>query len=668
MLRDMARALEAEWVLQQEQAAAALERPFLSRPGASVTRQTDGGCAVALGTVVTLSVGLRAGRLRLQATGEDLSVADIRTRSVAVSGEVAADVAPGLAAAAEARLTGSTGTAHALNTVDDALAYRVRIRTCRRLSRWPAFLSRCRPGEVSDLYETRWRRALQWQEALPVRPGQGLESGSERRMFDAACPRPVGVSLREWQVSAKVKATLAAGEATGALQHGERSSTAHVPTRLTDLHPEGPLACRDAAVGEALGHRMYAHVIPPWFWVMWHDIRQTDRLPQAPARSIALRRRALAVLGAELDHIECWAAQRGRRQARDGGPVASLVSEWGATLADLQPVLIAMLDSTAWLQALPAPAQDEERAGWKALQEEAWQLAERLHLSPAARDRDRLHRAVHAEAERCKRESICEGTLTLRAGSVLGGSAVLTFSRRERKDPNPLRAGTYWDLALDLSMGAQGGALLAGLPRLLGPRCDLPASVLATLEAEVACAASVQASTQLAIRLFSPAYQHCPDYPAHARGYALQWVRLLSRTECPAGLDASLPVAPGVALRLTGRHAQQWQQPLHERLCSGTITGLLLRYVSLLEGADAEAAWAELQRGHADDLAALRCALADADSTSAAEARFFLGQSGATDTPADPALIPLQELFDQLVPIVSSMKKRSPLYTPAVLR
>jgi len=668
MLRDMARALEAEWVLEQEQAAVALERRFLSRPGASVARHTDGGCAVALGAVITLSGGLGAGQMRLQATGEDLSVADIRTCNVSVSGKVAVDVAPGLAATAETRLTCSTGTAHALNTVEQALAYRARTRTCRRLSRWPALLSRCQPGETSDPYEVRWRRALRWQEALPVRPGHGLEPGDERRMFDAACPRPVRVSLRERQSGVAIKAKFPAGKATGKLQHSERRSTAHVPTRLTDRHPEGPLACRDAAVGEALARRMKAHVIPPWLWVMRHDIRQADRLQQAPARGIALRRRALAALAAELDHIECWAALRGRRQARGGRPVAALVAEWGATLADLQPVLVAMLDSTAWLQALPAPARDEDPAGWDALQDEAWRLAERLHLSPAARDRGRLHRAVQALAERSKRESIQEGTLTAQVGGTAGASVSLRFSRREREDPNPLRAGTYWDLSMDLALGIHVGALLAQLPRLLAPHCDLPASVLDTLEAELAGAGPVQAGTQLALRLFAPAFQQHANYPDHARGYALQWVRLSSLTEGTAKVKAALPLAPGVALHLSAGHAQQRQQPVHERLCSGTVTGPLLRYVSLLEGLDAGAAWTELQRDHADDLAALGRALADAGSTAAAEVRFLLRQGDAAGGVEEAAPVPLQALFDQLVSIVSRMKKQSPLYTPAVLR
>jgi hypothetical protein len=291
--------------------------------------------------------------------------------------------------------------------------------------------------------------------------------------------------------------------------------------------------------------------------------------------------------------------------------------------------MIAMLDTLAWLQAVAEPqrADHAEHAAWAKLQKAAQAVAAKIHDSTIVHDRARVHHATHAFRAMTQRIVTRRGNLGLSAQVLpLTATAQVSLARHDREDPDPLRAGTYLELALTARVTADVGGILSQVQQRLpeewrGVPLEEPQRLLQSIAPQF----TTSGSLQCLVRFFQPAFQADPAFPASARGSHLQAIRLGIGSAHQLALTVPLPVLPGLSSSLALKHTRTAQRTRHEWLCAGTLTGTLLRYRSLCSSAEPAArTWAQLVASHGSDLDRLADALADPASVPAQEARYWI--------------------------------------------
>lgn len=636
-LYDLTRAARAEAMLH-EQIARHTERERINAlPGSQRSAGTGGMFGIRFGLPGAVHAGAAAGARQETsvATFDDLTVATVRSATVMAEATVQAAVAPGVGA--EGKLSGYSTEGDA----DISMSMRTRVlrlahaSVARRLggnALQRAFKRVTDPRR--DRYDERASRAMAWQSTLPVLLGtqavaQPLAFGTRGLLITA------GMTTHGGALAASAGYGVGRLGATGAANRTELRAA--LPTRLTELGEDGLPASKDPGIRTVLETRV-AHLVggqqPPRSRAL-QIVKEVMASPRDPD-NLERRLAAVAHVGAAFDHLQALADLSLRAPAQARAPLASLARDWGSSSAAPEPVMIALLDTLAWLQAAPAPdpGSPTVQADWTRLQRTVQAQARRIHDTPLPHDRAWVYRATHAFREQIQRIATTRGTLSLSATlPLLTASADIGVARHVRQDPDPLRDGDYLELTVAAHLAPALGAILSEVERQLPDWGTLPLHEAEALVAPITANLGVAGTAQCVVRFFRPSFQTDPDFPASARGNHLHAVRLATGTAQSVEVTVPVPVLPGLAPTIAVQHNRATQFTRYDRLGEGTLTSALMRYLSLCSATQPRAdTWAALLESHGADLDRLAETLVDPTSVPAQEARHWLQREPTTST------------------------------------
>ncbi|MET4573015.1 hypothetical protein ABIA68_001866 [Stenotrophomonas rhizophila] len=632
-LYDLTRAARAEAMLH-EQIARHTERERINAlPGSQRSAGTGGMLGVRFGLPSGVHAGAAAGARQESsvATFDDLTVATIRSATVSAEASVQASVGPGVGV--EGRLSGYSTEGDA----DISMSMRTRVlrlahaSVARRLGGnvlQRAFKRVTEPRR--DRYDERTSRAMALQSTLPVLLGK------------QAVAQPLAFGKRGLLITAGMTThggALAASAGYGLGQLGATAAAnrtvlrAALPTRLTELGEDGLPASKDPGIRTVLDARV-AHLVgnQPRSRVL-QIVQEVMASPRDPD-TIEERQKAVAHVSAAFDHLQALADLSLRAPAQARAPLASLARDWGSSSAAPEPVMIALLDTLAWLQAVPAPdtRAAAAHAGWARLQRSVQSEARRIHDTTLPHDRAWVYRATHAFREQIQRIATTRGSLSLSASlPLLTATGEIGVARHVRQDPDPLRNGDYLELTVAAHLAPALGTILSEVERQLPEWGALPLHEAEALVAPLSADLGVSGTSQLLVRFFRPSFQTDPDFPPSARGNHLHAVRLATGTAQSLGVTVPVPVLPGLAPTIRVEHNRATQFTRYDRLGEGTLTSPLMRYLSLCSATQPRAeTWAALLDSHGADLDRLAEALTDPGSVPSLEARYWLQREPTT--------------------------------------
>lgn len=632
-LYDLTRAARAEAMLH-EQIARHTERERINAlPGSQRSAGTGGMLGVRFGLPSGVHAGAAAGARQESsvATFDDLTVATIRSATVSAEASVQASVGPGVGV--EGRLSGYSTEGDA----DISMSLRTRVlrlahaSVARRLGGnvlQRAFKRVTEPRR--DRYDERTSRAMALQSTLPVLLGK------------QAVAQPLAFGKRGLLITAGMTThggALAASAGYGLGQLGATAAAnrtvlrAALPTRLTELGEDGLPASKDPGIRAVLDARV-AHLVgnQPRSRVL-QIVQEVMASPRDPD-TIEERQKAVAHVSAAFDHLQALADLSLRAPAQARAPLASLARDWGSSTAAPEPVMIALLDTLAWLQAVPAPdtRAAAAHAGWARLQRSVQSEARRIHDTTLPHDRAWVYRATHAFREQIQRIATTRGSLSLSASlPLLTATGEIGVARHVRQDPDPLRNGDYLELTVAAHLAPALGTILSEVERQLPEWGALPLHEAEALVAPLSADLGVSGTSQLLVRFFRPSFQNDPDFPPSARGNHLHAVRLATGTAQSLGVTVPVPVLPGLAPTIRVEHNRATQFTRYDRLGEGTLTSPLMRYLSLCSATQPRAeTWAALLDSHGADLDRLAEALTDPGSVPSLEARYWLQREPTT--------------------------------------
>ncbi|MEI4516963.1 MULTISPECIES: hypothetical protein [unclassified Stenotrophomonas] len=632
-LYDLTRAARAEAMLH-EQIARHTERERINAlPGSQRSAGTGGMLGVRLGLPSGVHAGAAAGARQESsvATFDDLTVATIRSATVSAEASVQASVAPGVGV--EGRLSGYSTEGDA----DISMSMRTRVlrlahaSVARRLGGnvlQRAFKRVTEPRR--DRYDERTSRAMALQSTLPLLLGK------------QAVAQPLAFGKRGLLITAGMTThggALAASAGYGLGQLGATAAAnrtvlrAALPTRLTELGEDGLPASKDPGIRAVLEARV-AHLVgnQPRSQAL-QIVQEVMASPRDPD-TIEKRQKAVAHVSAAFDHLQALADLSLRAPAQARAPLASLARDWGSSSAAPEPVMIALLDTLAWLQAVPAPdtRAAAAHAGWARLQRSVQSEARRIHDTTLPHDRAWVYRATHAFREQIQRIATTRGSLSLSASlPLLTATGEIGVARHVRQDPDPLRNGDYLELTVAAHLAPALGTILSEVERQLPEWGALPLHEAEALVAPLSADLGVSGTSQLLVRFFRPSFQTDPDFPPSARGNHLHAVRLATGTAQSVGVTVPVPVLPGLAPTIRVEHNRATQFTRYDRLGEGTLTSPLMRYLSLCSATQPRAeTWAALLDSHGADLDRLAEALTDPGSVPSLEARYWLQREPTT--------------------------------------
>jgi hypothetical protein len=632
-LYDLTRAARAEAMLH-EQIARHTERERINAlPGSQRSAGTGGMLGVRFGLPSGVHAGAAAGARQESsvATFDDLTVATIRSATASAEASVQASVGPGVGV--EGRLSGYSTEGDA----DISMSMRTRVlrlahaSVARRLGGnvlQRAFKRVTEPRR--DRYDERTSRAMALQSTLPVLLGK------------QAVAQPLAFGKRGLLITAGMTThggALAASAGYGLGQLGATAAAnrtvlrAALPTRLTELGEDGLPASKDPGIRTVLDARV-AHLVgnQPRSRVL-QIVQEVMASPRDPD-TIEERQKAVAHVSAAFDHLQALADLSLRAPAQARAPLASLARDWGSSTAAPEPVMIALLDTLAWLQAVPAPdtRAAAAHAGWARLQRSVQTEARRIHDTTLPHDRAWVYRATHAFREQIQRIATTRGSLSLSASlPLLTATGEIGVARHVRQDPDPLRNGDYLELTVAAHLAPALGTILSEVERQLPEWGALPLHEAEALVAPLSADLGVSGTSQLLVRFFRPSFQTDPDFPPSARGNHLHAVRLATGTAQSLGVTVPVPVLPGLAPTIRVEHNRATQFTRYDRLGEGTLTSPLMRYLSLCSATQPRAeTWAALLDSHGADLDRLAEALTDPGSVPSLEARYWLQREPTT--------------------------------------
>lgn len=692
--RDLARAVDDDRLLKAKVEKHTRRQTKNHYPGAhyEVSRGISLGAAVGLPGIG--EAGLTGSALRANSTStyDDLAVAHFNTTTVTGRAAVEAGLPADIGAGAHASAHVTRGTGNVDDKMQDRVLALARASVERRLA-GPRLLRIAKRvvGPRRDRYTERVSTALAWQTRLPMLLGHSTPLRTPR--FHPAPPVPIAATL------SAVGGELGAHAGVALLDAGVSASATRtevlisLPLRLTDTSAEASALRQDIMVQRRLDERL-THLLSRVPQPRSRTLQRAQCIRRSPAdaATLGLRLDAVEHLRAEFDHFEALARHALQAPRLAAAPLASLSRDWGSDGKRREPVMVHMLDTLAWLQATSRPAPgDTTRAAWDDLQERVQRLADRIHASRIPHDRQQVHQATHAFRPMTQRIASRQGTVALTSSLGIPGldaAARATVARLERDDPDPLRAGTYIDITLTGELTPALGELLAQVQRSLpGAEDHLPTEQIEHVLTHLSTSFPSTLNARCVVRLFRPRFQREPGFPTWAKGLHLQTVRLSAGSSQGLSLVAPVPVAPGVSVK-PGVHYQHVEQvPQMEWLLDGTLTGTLLRYISLrTPGTDETATWATMLERHGRDVDRLAGALAIPGSVPASEARYWLNRGTGRDGPTnaqrealalltalghrqDPQTRRTQvhRLFIALAEATQRAKRASPFIGPATL-
>ncbi len=684
-LRDVARAAEAELLLQAQIARHGRRQLANALPGSQTATDTRASVGATFGLPAALAVEVAAGvgTETSVATGEDLTVATLRARTVRGDATLQAGVAPGIGVGAEASgyySHGHADIASSMRTHVLALAHASVARQLggNRLKRAVGHLF----GPRRDRYAERASRALAWQPRLQMLQMLPDSNGGVAPLsFTARAGTPIQAAVTTVGGSLAANAAVGVGRLTLSAALTRATFVAALPARLTERDDAGAAPTGRAEIRAALEHRIAPLLDDPRLRSPTLQQVRALRAAAGGEADSAARLAAVEQLRSEFDHLEALVTHNLTTPEQATPVLASLCRDWGGAAPACEPVMIRMLDTLAWLQAAPRPPQEHapHLARWSALQEEVATLGNRIHDTQLPHDRRRVHLATHGFREMTQRVTTQRGTLALSAAAMsVGAAASVSVARHVREDPDPLRAGTYVEVSLRLDATASVDAILADVRRHWPQAWEaLPAQQVEDVLSTVSPALAATANAHCLVRLFRPDFQRDAAFPAAAHGLHLQAVRLSTGTTRAFGAKVPLPLFPAMSPTLGVSHRRTGQHTRAERLCENTLTGTLLRYQSLCTKVRSNAdTWAVLLQSHGADLERLSRSLARPDSVAAREARYWLqrgdvgpdaldavGQAGDVDA----RNARLFELFEALGTGTAQHKAASPLLAALAL-
>ncbi|MGH8039719.1 MAG: hypothetical protein ACREPD_18440 [Stenotrophomonas sp.] len=629
-LYDLIRAARAERMLCDQIARHGRRQQANERPGALRAATSSGVGSVVLGLPSAAEVGLGVGAHHETSTStfDDLAVATVHATTVVGEASARAGVAPGVGLQASVEISSTQGEAIIAVSMRDHVHGLARASVARRLGGNAAQRALKRlAGHRRDRYAERTSRAVAWQPR--VRMLLRSAAATDALAFERPAPPPLLAELTTTGGAAAASASYGVGSLSLSGQASRTDFITALPLRLTELDHDGRPATDDPALHAAVETRMATllAVVPPRCSPTLMQVRSVRAEALRPR--LAMRLSAVHQLDAEFHHLESLARHALAAPAQCRAPLASLARDWGQPSTAREPLMIAMLDTLAWLQAAAEPqrADHAEHAAWAQLQKAAQAVAGKIHDSTIVHDRARVHHATHAFRAMTQRIATRRGNLGVSAQLLpLTAAAQVSLARHDREDPDPLRAGTYLELALTARVTADVGGILSQVQQRLpqewrGMPLEEPQRLLQSIAPQL----TTSGSLQCLVRFFQPAFQADPAFPASARGSHLQAIRLGIGSAHQLALTVPLPVLPGLSSSLALKHTRTAQRTRHEWLCAGTLTGTLLRYRSLCSSAEPAArTWAQLVASHGSDLDRLADALADPASVPAQEARYWI--------------------------------------------
>lgn len=643
-LYDLTRAARAEAMLHEQIARHTEREKANALPGSQRSASTGGMFGVRFGLPGAVDAGAALGASRDTSIGtfDDLTIGTVRSGRVMAEATAQAKVVPGVGVSA--RLSGYSSEGDA----DISMSMRTRVLRLahasveRRLggnALQRAFNRVTEPRR--DRYDERTSRALALQSTLPVLLGQ------------QAVARPLAFGKRGLLISAGMTTHGGALDAAASYGVGQLGASgtltrtelrAALPTRLTELGNDDRPASRNADIHAALDARLSQRVasaldarpaVTHGQLPALHAVRDLMRDPRE-AGGMARRLDAVGHVRAAFDHLQALADLSIRAPAHARAPLASLARDWGGTGTALEPVMIGMLDTLAWLQAAPEPDAGPAHVQWAQLQRSVQAEARRIHDTTMPHDREWMKRATHAFRQQTQRIASTSGTLSLSAVLPLfSASGAVTVERQVRQDPDPLRDGMYLQVTFAAELAPSLGTILSELERQLPAWGTLPLDQAQALIDPIGATMGLGGAMRYKLRFFRPSFQNDPDFPRGACGSHVYSARLEAGTS--KGLDVTVPVplAPGVAPTLTLQHSRANTTTLLERLPSTTLTNTLMRYQSECSATTPRAdTWARMLALYGADLDTLAEALVDWRSVPALEARYWLQREPATSAGA----------------------------------
>ena len=632
-LYDLTRAARAEAMLH-EQIARHTERERINAlPGSQHSAGTGGMFGVRFGLPSGLRAGAAAGARQQSsvATFDDLTVAAIRSTTASAEASVQATVAPGLGVDGKVSGYSTEGDVDISTSMSTRVLRLAHASVARRLGGnvlQRAFKRVTEPRR--DRYDERTSRALALQSTLPVLLGkqdeaQPLAFGKRALLITA------GMTTHGGALAAT--AGYGVGQLGAAAEANRTVLRAALPTRLTELGEDGLPASKDPGIRTVLEARV-AHLVgnqprSPALQI----VQQVMASPRDPD-NLESRKQAVAHVGAAFDHLQALADLSLRAPAQARAPLASLARDWGSSTAAPEPVMIALLDTLAWLQAAPPPdtRAAEAHASWAGLQHSVQSEARRIHDTTMPHDRAWVYRATHAFREQIQRIATTRSSLSLSASlPLLTATGEIGVARHVRQDPDPLRNGDYLELTVAAHLAPALGTILSEVERQLPEWAALPLHEAEALVAPLSADLGVTGTSQLLVRFFRPSFQTDSDFPPSARGNHLHAVRLATGTAQSLGVTVPVPVLPGLAPTIRVEHNRATRFTRYDRLSEGTLTSPLMRYLSLCSATQPRTeTWAALLDSHGADLDRLAEALTDPDSVPSLEARYWLQREPTT--------------------------------------
>jgi hypothetical protein len=631
----LTRAAHAEAMLHQQIARHTERERINALPGSKRSAGTGGMLGVRFGLPSGVHAGAAAGARQESsvATFDDLTVATIRSATVSAEASIQATVAPGVGV--DGKLSGysTEGDADISTSMRTRVLRLAHASVARRLGGnvlQRAFKRVTEPRR--DRYDERTSRAMALQSTLPVLLGA------------QAVAQPLAFGKRGLLITASMTThggALAASAGYGVGQFGAAAAVnrtvlrAALPTRLTELGEDGLPASKDPGIRTVLETRM-AHLVE--HQPRSHALQIVQEIMASPRDpdNLGRRQKAAAHVGAAFDHLQALADLSLRAPAQARAPLASLAGDWGSSTAAPEPVMIALLDTLAWLQAVPAPdtRAAAAHADWSRLQRSVQSVARRIHDTTLPHDREWVCRATHAFREQIQKIDTLSGSLSLSATlPLVTATGAVRLARHVRQDPDPLRAGEYLELTFESHLAPALGTILSEVERQLPDWGALPLREAEALAAPLSAELGVSATAQHLVRFFRPSFQTDPDFPASARGNHLHAVRRATGTAQTLDVTVPVPVLPGLSPTLSLQHSRASRFTRDDRLGEGTLTSALMRYLSLSSATQPRPeTWAALLDSHAADLDRLAEALTDPDSVPAHEARYWLQREPTTTT------------------------------------
>ncbi len=693
-LRDLARAADADLQMRIQVERHSKRQAPNNTPGAHCESMRGIGLGAALGLPGTGEASLTGAVHRTTSTStyDDLAVAHFRTTTVSARAGAEVGLPAGVGVGAHASVQVTRGPGEVDDKMQDRVLALARASVARRMG-GPRLLRMAKRlvGPRRDRYAERISTALAWQTRLPQLLGHSTPLRTPR--FHPEPPPPIAATLHT--VGGEIGAHAGVGVLDLNLSAGASRTEVQIdlPMRVTDSCVESRALRQDLMLQRRLDERV-APLLDraPASQSRTLQLAQRIRCPPSGADIWGMRLAAMEHLEVEFHHLEALVRHTLAAPRQATPPLASLARDWGSDNARCEAVMVRMLDLLAWLQATAEPAPDTPaHAQWERLQQHAQTVADRIHESRIPHDRKQVHQATHAFRPMTQRIASHQAQLGLTPQfgvPGVGASARASVAHLERDDPDPLRAGTYVDVTLTGEFSPSVGELLAEVQRHLpGGWNTLPTQQVEHVLTHLSPSFPTTLNVRCVIRLFRPRFQQEPGFPAWAKGLHLQAVRVSAGSTQGVNLVAPVPLAPGLSLK-PGLHYQRTEQvPQMEWLYEGTLTGPLLRYISLrTRDTDEATTWATMLERHGADVDRLAAALAKPGSVAAGEARYWLNRDvgNAGPTPAQREAIALlralehspdkqarrtqmHRLMQALAEVTQRAKRASPFIGPAAL-